>query len=86
MTMYGPDNPRPWDPNHPSLHSPMAPHETRATLRLKEAGWNGDKMREVLKMRGTKLINSLKRGMDEETEAHAAGRLIVGGTVEKGTV
>lgn len=83
---FGPDNPRPWDPNHPSLKSHLAPHETRATLRLKQAGWPGGEMHRVLKMTATKLIGSLREGMDEESNARASGRQIVGGTVDRGTV
>lgn len=83
---FGPDNPRPWDPGHVSLRSPTAPHETRATLRLKQNGWDGDDIREVLLMKGSEVIRSLREGMEEEGIAHAAGRAIVGGTVPKGTV
>jgi hypothetical protein len=74
-----------WNPNDPILRSPMAPHETRATLRLKQNGWPGDDIRKMLNMGATKLIASLKEGMNEETDAQVAGRQIVGGTVEKGT-
>ena len=70
---YGPDNPRDWDPNHKSLLSPMAPHETAGVLRVHRAGYKGSELIKVLNMRGTQMMNALRRAMDCEGIASSRG-------------
>ncbi|AGT14322.1 hypothetical protein ADZZY_74 [Mycobacterium phage Adzzy] len=65
-----PENPGPWDPNHPMLKSPYAPHETAAVLRIKRTGIPGPELMKLLKLKGTRLMSQIQRAMDQETEAH----------------
>jgi len=82
---FSPDNPRPWDPNHPMLKSPLAPHETNAAMRLHRGGWSNQHILGLLKVKGTQLIALLKTAMDEEGEAARMGRPIHDAKVDKGT-
>lgn len=75
-----------WDPNDPILRSPLAPHESRATLRMHRAGWPGNEIMKKLNLKGTQLMQSLREAMSDEGDAHRSGRPIHDGTVEKGTV
>ncbi|QGJ89771.1 hypothetical protein SEA_SUPERCHUNK_72 [Mycobacterium phage Superchunk] len=59
-----------WDPNHISLKSPLAPHETAGVLRIKRTGMSGPDMMKMLKLRGTRLMTQIQRAMDQETDAH----------------
>ncbi|ASR86521.1 hypothetical protein SEA_CHANGELING_69 [Mycobacterium phage Changeling] len=65
-----------WDPNHPSLKSPMAPHETAAVLRMHRHGYKGAEIMKVFKLRGTRLMKQMQRALDAETQAGHAGRPI----------
>lgn len=65
-----------WDPNHPSLRSPIAPHETACVLRMHRAGYKGRATMKILKLRGTRLMNQMQRALDAETHAARAGRPI----------
>jgi len=65
-----------WDPNHPSLRSPQAPHETAGVLRMRRNGYNGAQILKLIKLRGTRLVNQMQRAMDAEQAAHRAGRPI----------
>ena len=65
-----------WDPNDPMLKSSLAPHETVGVLRMHRAGYKGAETMKLLRLRGTQLMRSLQKAMDEETEAHRAGRPI----------
>ena len=71
---YGPDNPRDWDPNHPSLKSSLAPHETAGVLRMHRAGKKGAELMKLLRLRGTKLMNQMQKALDAELGAAKAGR------------
>lgn len=71
---YGPDNPRAWDPNHPTLKSKAAPHETAAVLRMHRAGYKGADIMKLFKLRGTKLMNQMQRALNDETVAAHQGR------------
>lgn len=72
----GPDNPRDWNPNHPMLKSTGAPHETGGVLRMHRAGKTGAELMKLLRLRGTKLMNQMQKALDDEAEAHCAGRPI----------
>lgn len=74
-----------WNPNDPILKSPLAPHETRATLRMHRAGWPGGEILNALNLSGSRLINSLRDAMTEEGNAHQAGRPIHDKTARKGS-
>lgn len=83
---HGPDNPRPWDANHPSLKSHLAPHETRAVMRMHRAGWPGGDIHKMLKLKGSQLLRGFRFAMEEEDLAHRSRRPIHDATVERGTV
>jgi len=82
---YGPDNPRDWDPNHPMLKSPLAPHETNAAMRLHRNGHPNPEILKILKVKGTQLISMLRSAMDEEGDASRMHRPIHDAKVDKGT-
>ncbi|ASJ79781.1 hypothetical protein KIY85_gp69 [Mycobacterium phage Heffalump] len=63
-----------WDPNHPLLRSPAAPHETAAVLRMHRAGYKGAQIMKILKLRGTRLMSQMQKALDDETRAAHAGR------------
>lgn len=69
---YGPDSPREWDPNHPSL-SAAAPHETAAVMRMSRAGRPGSEIMKTLRLRGTRLMSMLQKAMDDESRAFERG-------------
>lgn len=81
---YGPDNPRDWDANHPSLRDPRAPHETSGVLRMHRAGKSGADIMIALKLKGTALMRMMQRAMDDETAAERDGRQIHDAGVGKG--
>ncbi|AXH46805.1 helix-turn-helix DNA-binding domain protein [Mycobacterium phage Acolyte] len=72
-----------WDPNHPSLKSPIAPHETAGVLRMHRAGYKGADIMKILKLRGTRLMSQMQRALDEETRAGHAGRPIHDGLIKR---
>lgn len=78
---YGPDNPRDWDPNHRTLKSPYAPHETGAVLRCVQAGNVGQKLFNIFKrtMTAEGLMKSLNKDQDGETQARDQQREICNG-------
>lgn len=65
-----------WDPNDPILKSSLAPHETAGVLRVQRSGKRGAELMKLMKIRGTVLIKQLQKAMDDEGEAHRAGRPI----------
>ncbi|ASZ75236.1 hypothetical protein PBI_MISSWHITE_70 [Mycobacterium phage MissWhite] len=65
-----------WDPDHPMLKSPLAPHEAAGVLRMRRNGYKGAQIMKLLKLRGTRLMNQMQRAMDAEQVAHRAGRPI----------
>lgn len=81
---FGPENPRDWDVSHPSLSSP-APHETSGVLRMHRSGKKGADIMVALKMRGTELMSSLQKAIDDETAAAKAGRPIHDALIPNGT-
>lgn len=85
MTAHNTDNPRDWDPNHPSLKSPLAPHESAAVLRMHRAGMTGVDMMKILKCRGGRLTKMFQRGLDVEGIAAMRGVPIYDSLIEKGT-
>ena len=75
-----------WNPNDPMLRSPLAPHESRATMRMHRAGWPGPEIAKALKLKGTQLMHSLQQAIDEEGIANRQRRPIHDSAVPKGTV
>ncbi|AEK07344.1 hypothetical protein PBI_MYXUS_73 [Mycobacterium phage Myxus] len=71
---WSPDNPRPWDPNHPLLKSRGAPHETNGVMRVHRAGFTGNELRQQLKMKPMAISKALSRAMDEEQVAAKQSR------------
>ncbi|QGJ88375.1 hypothetical protein SEA_DREAMTEAM1_67 [Mycobacterium phage DreamTeam1] len=71
---FGPDNPRPWDPNHPLLRSRGAPHETNGVMRVHRAGYTGNELLKLLKMKPMAVSKALSRSMDEEGTAAKQNR------------
>ncbi|QFG04643.1 hypothetical protein PBI_KEZIACHARLES14_69 [Mycobacterium phage Keziacharles14] len=65
-TTYSPENPRPWDPNHPLLKSGGAPHETNGVMRVHRAGFSGKFIMKVFKMGARSVSKSLEKAMEEE--------------------
>lgn len=82
MTEYGPDSPRPWDPNHRLLKSPLAPHETAGIMRAYRAGRRGPELMKILKLRGTALMNQMQRAMDQERAASDRGVAIYDAAID----
>ncbi|BBX09461.1 hypothetical protein [Mycolicibacterium aichiense] len=78
--------PRDWDPNHPMLRSPLAPHETAGVLRVHRAGFKGPDILKLLKMRATRLSRELERAISAEQEAAHQGRKIHDAKIPQGTV
>ena len=83
---HGPDNPRPWDPNHWSLTVKGAPHETAAVLRMQRAGHPASKIMQVAKIKGISLVQRLQSAMTDENVAHRRGIPVHDARVPKGTV
>ncbi|QJD52196.1 hypothetical protein PBI_JF4_65 [Mycobacterium phage JF4] len=79
----GPNNPGDWDPNHPSLQSPLAPHETGAVLRAHRAGFSGAWIAKNYGMRPPAVMAAMRSQMDDETKAHTQGRPIYDGESTK---
>ncbi|AVR57050.1 hypothetical protein PBI_PUPPY_68 [Mycobacterium phage Puppy] len=79
----GPNNPRDWDPNHPQLKSPLAPHETGAVLRAHRAGFSGAWIAKNFKMSPNRIMKDLRTQMGDENTAHAQGRPIYDGQTSK---
>lgn len=82
---YGPDNPRNWDPNHPQLRSPLAPHETSAVMRAQRAGYRGTELVKLMRMPALKVVRALEKALDEEGAATRQSRPIHDSLIEKGT-
>lgn len=81
---YSPENPRNWNPNHPTLMSPYAPHETGAVLRAQRGGRRGTALAELFKpMPLTRLMKQLEREVEAENSAHRSGRVIYDGSVKR---
>jgi len=79
-----PEEPRDWDPNHPMLKSPLAPHETAGVLRMQRAGWPGKQIAKLLNLGGIALMESIQAGIDAEGEANRLGRPIHDAVITKG--
>ncbi|AHG23856.1 hypothetical protein CH25_gp30 [Mycobacterium phage EagleEye] len=77
---FSPENPRDWDPNHPSLRSPIAPHETGGLLRIRRSGATAKDMLKLFKIGPQALANSFNKAMANENDAAHAGRDIYDGT------
>ncbi|QBJ04874.1 hypothetical protein SEA_ELEPHANTOON_73 [Mycobacterium phage Elephantoon] len=73
-TEWSPENPRPWDPNHPMLKSRGAPYETPAFMRFHRAGWSGQFIMKAFRVGARTLSKSLERAMEEENTAARQGR------------
>ncbi|QGJ88825.1 hypothetical protein SEA_YECEY3_74 [Mycobacterium phage Yecey3] len=71
---YGPENPRAWDPNHPLLQSRGAPHETAGVMRAHRAGYKGNELVKLLKMKPMTLTSALSKAMDDENTAARQSR------------
>lgn len=82
---YGPDNPRDWDPNHRTLKSAYAPHETAAVLRCIQAGNTGQKLFKIFKRsyKGSALMTAIQNALDQETRARDMGLEICNGSTAK---
>ncbi|WKW87282.1 hypothetical protein SEA_CHARGERPOWER_67 [Mycobacterium phage Chargerpower] len=74
MTEHGPDNPRPWDPNHALLRSGAAPHETSGLMRIHRAGHSGKFILTTFKMKAMALSRAFSKAMEEEERAYKSGR------------
>lgn len=81
---YGPDNPRDWNPNHPSLTATDAPHETAAVMRIHRTGRPASEMMKLLKLRGAALTSQMQKAIDDEVRAARAGRPIFDSLFPKG--
>ncbi|QBJ01155.1 hypothetical protein PBI_ARISSANAE_70 [Mycobacterium phage Arissanae] len=66
---YGPDNPRLWDPNHPTLRSRGAPHETVGLLRFHRAGYSGQFLMRAFRVGAQSLAKVFEQGMEAENNA-----------------
>ncbi|EHB47627.1 hypothetical protein MycrhDRAFT_5753 [Mycolicibacterium rhodesiae JS60] len=74
---YNPDNPRPWDPNHVSLRSSIAPHESGGVLRVPRTGRRGAALLKVFpSIPATRLMKQLQKDVDDEASAGRAHRPI----------
>ncbi|MGZ6054490.1 MAG: hypothetical protein ACXWOV_02800 [Isosphaeraceae bacterium] len=71
---------RNWKPNEDlerlKLGDMKAPYEVGAELRMLRAGWPGDDIRKLLKVRATKLMKALNREMSREQMAHGRGQVV----------
>ncbi|AXH48840.1 hypothetical protein SEA_STEAMY_66 [Mycobacterium phage Steamy] len=76
MAKHCPDNPREWDPNHLTLSSPLAPHETSGLLRMHRAGHSGEQIMKTLKVRAADFTRQFSKALDAEQAAHDQGRPI----------
>lgn len=81
---FGPEFPRNWDPNDPSLTDPKAPHETAGVYRMHRGGMTGPQIAEVLNLPvGPQLMQQMQRGMDQEAQAYLDDRPIFDGTKDE---
>lgn len=85
MAEYGPDNPRDWNPNHPMLTSPYAPHETAAVLRFQRSGLRGTALMKACRLKGTQLMKKLEQALADEKRAEQGCRPIHDARVKAGT-
>ena len=81
-----PESPRDWDPNHQSLKSQYAPHETAGVLRMQRAGYPSKEIAKILGLKGLDLMNTLQTAIDAEAIASRRGVQIHDAMVDKGTV
>ncbi|MGW6624244.1 hypothetical protein ACWF99_23770 [Nocardia sp. NPDC055002] len=75
-----------WDPNHPLLKLPGAPHETAGVLRIKNTGMPGNDLMKLWGLRATTLMNQLQKGLDQVQLAGRLGLPIHDALMPKGTV
>lgn len=80
-TTFDIDNPRNWDPDHPSLKSPLAPHETAAVLRFHRTGRPGAEIRKLLKLKTLALMTMMREAMEQESKAFEDDRPIHDGLI-----
>lgn len=85
MTIYGPDNPRPLDPNDPLLTSPYAPHETGAVLRAQRGGFSGSTIAATFKMSPALVMAAMRRQLEAENDASRRNKYIHDARVKPGT-
>ncbi|QFG08650.1 hypothetical protein PBI_VANISOA_70 [Mycobacterium phage Vanisoa] len=68
-TEWSPENPRPWDPNHPILQSRGAPYETPGLLRFHRAGYSGQFLMKAFRIGARSLAKAFENGMEAENNA-----------------
>ncbi|QBJ00255.1 hypothetical protein SEA_PHARAOH_67 [Mycobacterium phage Pharaoh] len=83
MTAYGPDNPREWDPNHRTLSTRHAPHETSGLVRMHRAGHSGQQIMKLMKIKARELTKHFGAEIDAEQAAHAQGRQIYDALIKR---
>lgn len=62
-----------WSPDDPALSSDRAPHEISGVLRWHRAKVPSKEIMSLLKLRGTQLISSLERAVEQERAATSRG-------------
>lgn len=72
---FGPDNPRAWSTDHPSLKR-RGPYEPTAIVRAQQLGHRGQELMKLLKLRGSQLMQQLEQGLEEYRGAEAQRRKI----------
>lgn len=82
---YGPENPRPWDPNDPTLTATTGViHEAGGVLRASKT-YKGETLLKLLNKSQHKVVLEMARDQEQERVAVAAGRTVWSGTVKEGT-
>lgn len=77
---------RQWNPDHPLLKDPNAPHETNGVMRIYRAGIPAARISRLLGWAGTrKLEEAMNRALAEEYDAKQRGAVIYDGLIAKGT-
>lgn len=79
------DEPNEWNPDHPILKSPLAPHETAGVLRMDRAGWPAAIILKTVGTNGSKLMHAFLEGRRQENTAKQQGRDIHDALLPKGT-
>lgn len=84
LEQYGPDNPRPWDPNDVRLKSKYAPHETGGVLRMQRVGFTGSEMTKMFRVSPAKLMSDIRNQLNAEDDASKRNKPIHDGSKSKG--
>lgn len=81
------DEPEPteWNPDHPLLKSPLAPHEVSGVLRMDRGGWPAAIILKTVGTNGSKLMQAFLKGRRDEEQAKQQGRDIHEARPPKGT-